>query len=192
MKVRVLALVATVLLGATMIGASAFTTATLERDTTIDVVSDQNGIIGLVDGDSGNLVYEDGSTGELKIDFTNACAGCGANVDSRYEIGTTGWSSASSDEEAFNITNQDSVSHSITLNYTVSSGAGDANSYNETEFQVYDSTGSRVLTISEEDSGRSFTAGSGESYAVVVIIDTRHANIDQNDDLSGTLNVTAM
>lgn len=180
---------AMVLTGTGVIAASSFTTATLSRDTQIDVVSDANGFIALTDGDSGGVVYVDSTTGELKIDFAAGSA-TGVNVNSTYELGTPSWSPGN--ERAFNITNQDTVSHSIRLNYTVSdgtSGVGDGSS--SVEFQVYNSTGTNVATEDEETGDVSFTATSGETFAVVVVVDTTMAGVDKSDDLSGTLNVTA-
>lgn len=172
--------------GTGVIGASSFTTATLTRDTNIDVVADSNGVIALIDGTSGGIVTEK-STGELTIDFQVGSA-TGVNVNSTYELGDP---SAPGTERAFNITNQDSVQHTIELDYTVDTGDGVGDGTNSTEFQVYDSSGTAVTTVSEEDNGASFTAGSGETFAVVVVVDTTMAGVDKSSDLSGTLNITA-
>lgn len=182
-----IALVTAMLLtGTGIIAASSFTTATLTRDTSIDVVNDANGVIALIDGNSGGIVTVDGTTGELNIDFGVGSA-TGVNVDSVYELGDPDDPS----QRAFNITNQDSVSHTIELNYTVTTGDGVGDGANSTEFMVFDSSGTKLITVSEEDGGASFTAGSGESFAVVMVVDTTMAGVDQNSDLSGTLEVTA-
>lgn len=174
-----------------LIGASSFTTATLTRDTNIDVVSDTNGVIGLIDGNSGDVVQEDASTGELRIDFTVGSA-TGVNVDSVYELGDPANPVGASGERAFNITNNDGVSHTINISYSVADGtSGIGDGLNSTEFQVYDGTGANVATVSEEGPGGEFTAASGETFAVVVVVDTTPAGVDQTDDLSGTLTVTA-
>lgn len=186
-RVGVLAL--TLILATGLIGATSFTQATLTRDTNIDVVSDTNGYIALEDKLSGDVVRED-STGELTIDFTTGSAQ-GVNVDSIYELGTPGWSDNSTDEQAFNITNHDSVTRTINLNYTIGTAPGDGAGHNATEFQVYDSSGTSLATISEDDTGASFSLTSGETVAVVVIVDSTDGAITQSDDLSGTLNVTA-
>lgn len=182
-----IAVIAVMLLtGTGIIAASSFTTATLTRDTNINVVSDDNGVIALVDGNSGDVVQIDGTTGELKIDFTVGSA-TGVNVDSVYELGDPNDPS----QRAFNITNQDGVSHDIKLNYTVSTGDGVGDGANSTEFIVFDTNAAKQITVSEEDNGASFTAASGATFAVVVVVDTTMAGVDQNSDLSGTLNVTA-
>lgn len=175
------------LVGTGVIGASSFTTATLARDTTIDVVSDTDGIIALTDGNSGGIVAVDPATGELQIDFAVGSA-LGVNVDSRYELGDP----ADPSQRAFNITNQDTVAHDITLNYSVADGtSGLGDGLASVEFQVYDSSGTQVAVEDEETGTAMFTAASGESFAVVVIVDTTMAGVDQSHDLSGTLSVTA-
>lgn len=185
---RVGVIILALILSTGMIGASSFTKATLDRDTNINVVADDSGVIALIDGDSGDVVQVDSSTGELTIDFTIGSAS-GVNVNSTYELGNPDWSS-DTDEQAFNITNQDGVSHTITLNYTVDSGDGEGDSFDSVKFEVFDSTATNVATASEETDG-SFTAASGETFATVVIVNTTVSGVDKNSDLSGTLNVTA-
>lgn len=172
------------LLGTVAIASSAFTTATLERDTSIDVVSDDAGIIALTDGNSGGIVTID-SSGELSIDFGVGSAS-GVNVDSIYELGDPDDPS----QRAFNITNQDSVSHSIELNYTVSTGDGVGDGESSVAFSVFDSSGTQVATEDEESGTASFTAASGETFAVVVVVDTTPGSVDQSSDLSGLLRIT--
>jgi hypothetical protein len=75
-----------VLVVATSVGASAFTSATVERQANADVVTDENGLLGLTDGNSGNLVYQDAATDQLVIDFENGTA-TGANTDALFELG---------------------------------------------------------------------------------------------------------
>lgn len=182
LRVGLLALLLVVATAA--IASTSYTTATLERDTNIDVVSDDQGVIALTDGNSGGVVTVD-SSGELSIDFRVGSAS-GVNVDSIYELGDP----SNSSERAFNITNQDSVSHTITLNYTVSSGDGVGDGSPNVEFRVYDASGTQVAAEDEETGTGSFTASSGESFAVVVIVDTTVGGLDQTSNVSGTLAVT--
>lgn len=175
------------LLATGAIASSAFTTATLERGTSINVVSDDQGVIALTDGNSGDVVQIDGSTGELRIDFAVGSAS-GVNVNSTYDLGD---SADPTNSRAFNITNQDGVSHTIELNYTVSDGSGVGDSQSSVQFEVYDAAGTQVAVEDEESGTASFTAASGETFAVVVLVDTTMSGVDQNSDLSGTLYVTA-
>jgi hypothetical protein len=194
-KSSIVVFLAVLALGTLVIGAAAFTTATLQRDTTIDVVADDNGIIALGDGDSGGLV-DVRSNGELTIDFTRggAISGGGANVESIYELGDP--DNQPTGEYAFNITNRDTVSHEIALNYTVDNGNGQGDGYNNTEFEVFDG-GTSELVVSEEDdtSGNTITLNSGETNNITVTVDTRandtSSTVDNTSDLSGTLNITA-
>lgn len=175
------------LVGVAFIGASAFTTATLERDANIDVVADPSGIIALQDGTSGGLVQQE-ANGEIAIDFENAGAGLGANVQSRYELGDP---ANPTTEYAFNITNQDTVSHQIELEYTVADGTGVGDGVNATEFQAYVG-GTPVDAIESEEAGTAtYSLNSGQTSEVVVIVDTRKGNLQSTGNLSGTLNITA-
>ncbi len=185
MKRRIAVVALLVLVATGMTTASSFTTATLSRDASINVVNDAQGIIALIDGNSGGVV-KNGSDGELKIDFAVG-SGQGVNVDSTYELGDP----ADPSQRAFNITNHDSVSHSIELEYTVTSGDGVGDGTDNVQFQVYDSGGTQVATETEDSGTASFTANSGETFAVVIVVDTTNAAITNTSDLSGTLSVTA-
>ena len=165
--------------------ASSFTTATLSRDTSINVVSDSNGVIALIDGNSGSMVSQK-SNGELTIDFA-AGSGSGVNVDSTYELGDPNDPS----QRAFNITNQDGVSHQIELNYTVSSGDGVGDGTSNVEIQVFDASGTNVATEDEDSGTATFTATGGETFAVIVVVDTTNVGVTDSSDLSGTLAISA-
>lgn len=184
-------LVLALVLATGLIGASSFTNATLNRQASIDVVSDTNGFIGLADEHSSDIVSEN-ADGALTIDFAQNSAS-GVNVNSTYEIGVPDSPSDIQNQSAFSLTNNDGQSHTITLNYSVTNPSdvvGD--SYNSTEFQVFNSTGSLVATISEEDSGVTLPSlSSGSTYYVVLVVDTTPANVESSDDLSGTLEITA-
>lgn len=177
--------VLTLLLGGSMISSMGMTTATLERGSSIDVAQDSGGIIALSDGTSGDLV--EFADDELTIDFTNACASCGVTVGSVYELGRPGDPTS---EHAFRLTNRDTATHTVTIEYTVADGSGVGTAGNNIEFRLYDSDGTPVATASEEKSG-SFTARNDESFYAVVIVDTRGLPDGPDADLSGTLRVTA-
>lgn len=184
-NVRITAIALATVIALSALSTSAFTTADLSRDTNIDVVQDDKGIIALSDGTSGGIVSYD-SDGSLSIDFDPNQAS-GVNVNSTYKLGDPNDANSSM---AFNITNQDSVSHTINVSYSVSSGDGSGSS-NATEFQIYDSSNTHVVTISEDDSGREFSLSSGSTVHVVVVVDTTAKGITSSEDLSGSFNVTA-
>lgn len=161
------------------VGASAFTSATVERQSTIDVQTDGSGLIGLEDGTSGPLIYQN-STGALGIDLSNA-SGSGANVHANFEFGDP---SDPTNSSAFNITNNDGEKHTFTLEYTdVQSTASDGTYLT---FEVYDSSGSNIATIQGADSA-TFDLAAQETAYVVMIIDTKS---DDTADYSGTLKVS--
>lgn len=162
--------------------ATAYTTGTVERSANVNVVNDDTGLIALQDGNSGGLVFQNAS-GALEIDFTKGGAG-GVNTAAKYELGDPANGNTS---YAFNITNLDTESHDLTLDY---SGSDTQDADNNIEFQVYDSTGALQATASEE-SGAVTVSGvtSGQTLYVVIVVDTH--GLDSTQDLSGTLTVSA-
>jgi N-acetylmuramoyl-L-alanine amidase len=175
-----------ILVAGVSVGTSAFTSATVERQANADVVTDQNGLLGLTDGNSGNLVYQDASD-QLAIDFENGTA-LGANTDALFELGDSDNPGTS---QAFQVTNNDAESHQITAAYTLD--ADDGNTAANLEYRVYDDTGTLVGTVTEEGQTVSMNAAAAESYNVVVVVDTGHGAADtltSAGDLSGTLAFT--
>lgn len=175
-----------ILVAGVSVGTSAFTSATVERQANADVVTDTNGLLGLADGNSGNLVYEN-SEDQLEIDFENGTA-LGANTDALFKLGNP---AAPGTSQAFQVTNNDAESHQITAAYTPD--ADDGNSASNIEFRVYDDANSLVGTVDEEGQTVSMDAAADQSYNVVVVVDTGHGGADtltSVDDLSGTLAFT--
>lgn len=174
------------LVAATAVGASAFTSATVERQATADVVADEDGLLGLTDGNSGNLVFQDAND-QLAIDMTAGTAD-GINTDARFELGDPATPGSS---QAFNLTNNDAETHVVNVAYTLDSD--DGNSDVNLEFQLYDDTATKVGTVTEEGGTASLNASADATYNVVVVIDTGHSGagtLTSADDLSGTLAFT--
>lgn len=175
-----------ILVAGVSVGTSAFTSATVERQANADVVTDQNGLLGLTDGNSGNLVYQNADD-QLAINFENGTA-LGANTDALFELGDSDNPGAS---QAFLVTNNDAESHQMTAAYTPNADDGNADA--NIEFRVYDNAGALVGTVDEEGTTVSMDAAAGESYNVVVVVDTGHGaagTLTSVDDLSGTLAFT--
>lgn len=181
MKRKIAAIAIVLVAVSTVLAASAYTTGSLDRKANVNVVTDDAGLIGLEDGTSGTLVYQN-STGALAIDFANESA-TGVNTAATFELGNN---SDPTNQSAFNITNNDGTSHDMTVSYD-GSDTQDADS--NIKFEVYDSTGTLVGTADEEGSDATFTATSGETFYVVIIVDTH--GLDSTADLSGTLTVSA-
>jgi len=173
--------IATMLL-ITAFGAGAFTTGYADRTSTIDVVADSNNaLIGLEDGNTGDIVGASGD--QLTIDFTNASAN-GANADAYFELGDN---SSGNQTYAFKVTNNDGANHKLTLNYTLDTA--DADSSANVTFEVFDASNTHLLTASEESVGSTADGAftSGQTVYVVVKVDT--TDLATSDSLSGTLRV---
>ncbi len=176
-----------VMAAATAVGASAFTAATVERQANADVVADENGLLALIDGNSGNLVYQEAGTDQLVIDFENGTA-AGANTDALFELGDPANPGTS---QAFRVQNNDDEAHVINVAYTLD--ADDGNSDANLEFRIYDTTGTQVGTVTEEGGTASLNAAAADAYDVVVVVDTGHdgaSTVTSTADLSGTLAFT--
>ena len=174
------------LVGTVSIGASAFTAATVERSASVDVVADNEGLLALTDGNSGDLVFQDGSTEQLGIDFASGDA-AGANPNATFELGNPADPTVSN---AFTIENQDAEQHQINVAYT----GATQNSEENLNFEIYDSTGTSVGTVTEEGTTASFTAPAAETFYTVVTVDTgggsAATDLTSADDLSGTVSFT--
>ena len=172
MKSRTLAVVMAALLVMGMTGASAYTTASADRDVSVNVVNDNNGIIQLQEGTvegasitSGTLVVDaDGESLNRDASFTFG------NVDDR------------SSSHALNLTNQDDATRTFTLDST---GATSVTYYVAVDTQA-DGTVDSTQTVSPGGSG-SFDLNSGGVAYVVVEVNTP----DSTSDDSGTLGISA-
>lgn len=185
MRIKIATIAVAVIAITATFGASAYTSGSVSRTSTIDVVNDDQGLIALSDGTSGGLVSTS-SNGKLTIDFTKGGAG-GVNPDATYKLGDA---TDPSNSTAFNITNLDAESHDMTVEYTgVDAGAtGDGTS--NIQFRVFDGSGTEVATISEESTSATISgAGSGTTYYVVIEVDT--SGLTNSTSLSGTLTVSA-
>ena len=186
MRYKALAFAGVLVLASVAFGASAFTSSTITRDSTIDVTTDTNGLIALEDHSTGTLIDE--QSGQLNIDLSRAAAGTGVNVDSTYTFGDT---SSPFTKRAFNITNNGDQSVTLDITYTGvdSTAIGDGN--DQVAFKVYDNSGSNVANVSEESGISGHAIASGESLSVILVIDTTYGTVSSADTLSGTLKVVA-
>ncbi|NHN64070.1 hypothetical protein G9463_12265 [Haloarcula sp. JP-Z28] len=183
--IRTVMLAGIVLIATTAVGASAFTAATVDRQANTDVVSDEDGLIGLTDGNSGNLVFQN-QQDQLEINFENGTA-LGANTDAKFELGDPANPGTS---QAFQVRNNDDEAHMINVGYSLD--ADDGNTADNYEFRIFDSEGNDVGTVTEEGTTAAVNAAAGASYNVVVVVDTGHGTetLTSTSDLSGTLSFT--
>lgn len=184
MQTRILTVAMVVIAISAAVGMSAFTSGNVERSANVNVVNDDVGLIGLEDGNSGELVTQDGTTGELTIDFTSGSAN-GVNPSAHFELGDP---ANGNETMAFNITNNAAQSVDLTMDYTLTNteSDGDAN----IRFQVYDGTGTQVANVTEHSGAQNINGvASGTTHYVVIVVDTN--GLTSSDDLSGTLKVSA-
>jgi hypothetical protein len=186
-KTSLLALVVGLLVASSFVGAAAFTSATVDRDATISVAADDNGIIGLSPGSSSMVSLTEG---ELTIDATTTDSD-GINTDASVEVGDPANPSST---YAFALTNNAGSAKDLSLSYTLDDSSTDTDGSDNLQFAVYDSTGSEVsgsggYTFAEGGSYEITDASSAETYYVVLTIDTGQGT--NGDDLSGTLTVSA-
>jgi len=176
-KIAVIALGIVVV--ASAFGASAFTTGSVDRASSINVQTDSAGLIGLEAGANQQFVNE--NSGELTIDVSNG-SGAGVNQNATYQLGDQ-------NEPAFNITNNFNSDQSFQAQYTLNTD--DSSVDPNLQFNVYNSTGATVATVTEENTSATSlgTLTAGESYGVIIDIDT--TSLNSGDDLSGSLNVSA-
>ena len=171
-----------ILVAGVSVGTSAFTTAAIDRQANVDVVADEAGLLGLTDGTSGELVFQNGE-GQLGIDFTAGTAG-GANTNALFELGNP---DDPTNSQAFIITNNDVEDHVINTEYRANTT--DATTEDNLKFEVYEGSGTLVDTISASGATASWEATANTDYYVVVTVDTGYSSdlLGPDADLSGTL-----
>lgn len=180
-KTHLVVLGMTLLLGTSIVGASAFTSASVQRDAAIDVVSDDVGIVGLGPGNSAIVALQGD---KLTIDTAIGSAS-GVNQDATLTVGN---SSSPSTDYAFNVTNNAGTSKDVDFDYSITGTDTDTTS-DDVRFTVYRNS-SAVGSFTEEDSGLTVSSvGSGSTLYVVMTIDT--TNNPVSDDLSGTVSISA-
>ncbi|GGN10422.1 hypothetical protein [Halarchaeum nitratireducens] len=175
MRLKLAAIALGIVVVASAFGASAFTTATVDRDASLNVATDSGGLVGLQAGDS-SLVTT--SSDQLAIDVTTGTA-TGINPDSTLTIGNA-------TSPAFTITNNFGNAHTFNVTYDMNSDP-DTNTDN-VQFELINNSGGTVATVSEDTSYEGELAAE-ETLDVVVTVDSTGQT--SNDSLTGTLNVTA-
>jgi hypothetical protein len=190
-KTSLLALVVGLLVASSFVGAAAFTSASVTRDSTVGVAADSSAIVGLNAG-SVNGVSET-SAGELQVDLAGTASGL--NIESTFTYGDS--SSVESGAYAFTMTNSYDGSQTYTVNYLQGGSFSDsASSTSNLKFQFYTGNGAPLtdsssdnVEITEGGSGQSFTLSSGQTVYVVISVDT--TGLTSSDDLSGDIEITA-
>jgi len=179
MRQYIFGLAALVVLTGAIFGASAFTSAEVVRDSSVNVASDSNGIITLAPGATSAVTTD--SNGELTIDTSGNADGL--NVGANFTFGDN---ASPTTDPAFSMTNADSETRSFTVAYD---NVADNEGVNDAiEFIVYDGSGSEVATVDSANDA-TISAGAGSTYHVVIQVNTD--GLSSGADLSGDLVITA-
>jgi hypothetical protein len=164
------------IVGATAIGSVAYTQATVERTITTEIAKDSNAIIGLSPGTTSG-VYEDASTGRLKIDLDEANS-AGLNSEGVFTYGDT---TDPTTTYAFNITNNDTNDHNFTVSLKNISG------WNFKIF-LFDNGGTKIGEVRPDNAVTYQISASNTIYAIIQI-DT--SGKTDADSISGTIRFEA-
>jgi hypothetical protein len=158
------------------VSASAFTTATVERDATVSMETDTNGVIQLEAGTVNGI----SNTGdELQIELTDL------NTNGEFVFGNP---SDPTSTYAINITNSDGDSHDFSAKYAIESDP--AEDTDNVEFATYNGSGDSVANFTEGATWNDLTnLSDGDSLYVVLTINT--TDVSSENALDGTLHIRA-
>jgi hypothetical protein len=199
------------------LGTGASVQSSAARSGGIDVVNDSAGLLAFQVGPNtnGGVVLEDPASGQLGIDFTAGGGAGGVNVNSKYQIGSLfgvpeadNLSSGNSPttNPGFMIVNNDTVPRRVSLAFDVADKTTLAGSElilqarPSTDGLVSDAEPTKTMRLTSGNDNDSFAfddSGSrddrlepGEYIGVSLIVDTTAA-VDDAEDLSGTMTISA-
>ena len=198
--------------GAAATGTGAVSNFTAERSVNVaEVTTDSGGIISIEQGEGADDAVEM-SNGSLSIDLSGT-GGEGINLDSVYTIGEN-LNQVSTDLEdantAFVVQNNDNIAHTLTADYTLTDrdwveDISGSNRYPSSSITIrpfaqgpspWSSVNTRSQTVPGyfEDDPATVDApyfGPGEQVAFQIVVDTTRPGSSVDDDLSGTLEISA-
>ena len=176
--------VAVLVLSSVTIGSGAVPVDGVAGDPGPGTAAGAGGPVVLADGTSGDAVAR-GPGGDLTIDFARPGSATGIPPSARYALGDPADPTA---EHAFSIASRASGTHTLAVSYALAPGAGDDDPDPNVELRIYDASGDRVGTASEEGDVGVLRADGPTTYAVVVVVDTH--GLGAGADLSGTIRVS--
>jgi hypothetical protein len=189
-RASIVGFAALVLLASTAFSSGAFSSATLEREATVSVTTDDSALIALIDGHPGSGLIEQTSGGTIEIDFTRGGA-AGATAGVRFQFGST---STPTTDHGFRIVNQGPSPHDLTVGFSLS-GSDGGDPAGNVVFRLYHDVGTdgsieSQTTVSEETAAATIASvAPGDTVYVVVTVDA--TDLGAGDDLSGDLSITA-
>jgi len=202
---------------AAAMGTGAFSSMSAERGTTVDVVDDTDGLISLQSNIDSDTVEVDSDSGEWTLDLSAGDSG-GINTNSEYVFGGGLRVSETEPPESspLIITNNDSEEREITLTYElddnswVNDGAVEDSEWgggihadsSYIQIELFNSRshgrGNMVVPADEDEHYGRQIAGplttslsSGDSRWAVITVNTEDAEDYDEEDLSGTLSISA-
>lgn len=189
-RASIVAFAALVLLASTAFSSSAFSSATVEREATVSVATDDAALIALVDGHPDSGLIEQTSGGTIEIDFGRGGA-VGVTEGAQFEFGST---ATPASNHAFRILNQGPSAKDLDVSFALA-GSDGGDSAQNVHFRFYHDVGTdgsidTTRTTSEEDAGATIpSVAPGDTVYVVVTVDSR--NLGASEDLSGDLSIAA-
>ncbi|GAA0303928.1 hypothetical protein [Halarchaeum salinum] len=185
MRKEMLAVGLALTLVATAFGASAFTSASVDVNSNMQVAADENALIGLQDQSSGDIVD---TTGNRLVINTSTGTAEGLNQNSTVEIGNYDniQNGFAENDSAFSITNNAGEERDFTLSYT---GYSETNGVENVNFTVVDKGTGIVDSANETNDATVNSVGTNSTRYVLVRINT--TGISSTGDLNGTLKVEA-
>lgn len=176
-NLRLVVAVALVVIGTQAVGAAAFPVDPLQDGS--DAVQSADDPLVLDEGDVSGLALRDDGT--LVVGGADGPAE-GVNVGGRFTYGNP---AAPTTQPAFTITNTDTEHHDVSIEYA---GVTVDNSEANVRFHVYDASGTKVATVTEETGPTVVPdVAGGATLYVVVVVDT--TGVTDEADLSGSLTV---
>ena len=172
MNARTLTVLVAVVAVVGLTGASAFTSATVERDAQIEVQNDDAGVIKLNDGTAQGASI---TSGTLTIEGDDSEA---LNREALFRFGDNSTPGDAQTTHAFNVTNNDDIAHDFTFDLASTSGV---------TIELYDGTNS-VGTVTNGGSATTSVASGSTLYAVIIVDTDTTTGINAID---GTLTITA-
>lgn len=163
------------IVGATSVGAVAFTEASVTRDVTVDIVADDVGPILLAAGSTDTVTL---NSGLLTVDTDTARAD-GLNGEGSFTYGDT---SAASTTHAFSMTNNGGGSRDFTFGLANFANSG-------AKVSIYDSTDTKQGDVTQASDVSVTGVASGSTLYAVLIFDT--AGLDKTNDLNGDFTISA-
>lgn len=172
-------------------GVTAYSSLSVTRSSSIDVVSDENGIVKMNTPSKNSGIVEN-QNGELSISLSNTNGNSdtsysGINADSTLTIGDAKAITNGDDNPdfAFSITNTFEDKRDITLSYKIT--GQDTPNEDNVHFRAYEKGNSGKLAEATESSDATIDeVSSGETVYIVLEINSG----SKSTDLSGELSVT--